>query len=688
MAQLDSIVDLADFSKGYWSGVDTTKAPFGSFRVMRNAQITDRGGIAPRPGTELLGKKNTSSSPITGFYSYKRSFEENELLIKAYDDELEFYSKNNPTLGWNRLKDAFTVGKEFGFVHSLFNTGNENYLIGSNQYQPFFSWTGATTTLTTTLVGAEAALTVASTLIADVYEQATATANTTTVLTVATANWAANQWNGFYVLITAGAQAGQVRLITATSATTITFTALGGAPGNVAFEIRRLLFPVTGTLIYNGTQITYTNIPTSTTITVASAHAATTGTIVTPAIVSYNQNPRGNRFTNYLGRIIVGNVRSALARDSGGTLQGYASGGSYFVSKVNTPLDFTYTATRVAGEGDIQSVPYGGGNINDVLAQEDATYVFKRDYIESISYTQDVNDLAKRDPIKTGIGSVGKVTQGTNDVYFFTEGKQLTSLGRVKQKDLKPQSLNIGNKISRWLNVSDPSTVGRGLQVDSKVYFPLKSASTATSNDTLLVYNEDTNSFEGIWDIGAFGLTELNGSYYYGESSGANVYKMFTTRLADVEGTEAYGYTFEAKTHFFNLTPSKAYQQSVHGLVVEGYIRNNTEGIFTLYSDFNEDASVTFTLASSDAGILDGADSNVYFGDVPLGINAYTIDSSDVDNDGRRHFTARVYFPYQYGNYFSVGIKTSGVDQDLEVTRFGVMLSEETGIKTSNIKSI
>lgn len=686
MAQTDRLIDLADFSKGFWAGPDTTKSPFGSFRVMRNAQITDRGGIAPRPGTLLLGTKNTSTKKLTGLYTYKRSFEENEILIKNYDDEMEAFSQSHSGSGWFRVKDGFTVDQEFGYVHNLFNTSNENYVVGSNRYEPYFRWSGAITQLNGALAGAETTLTVDSTLLPDVYESKTATANSTTTLDVAS-SWAPSQWNGFYVLITAGAQAGQVRLISATTATQITFAALGGAPGNVTFEIRRLLFPATGTLIYNGTTIAYTAIPTSTTISVASAHAAPDNTIVTLAPENYVENPRGNRLTNYLGRTIVGNVRSALSRDSGGTLQGYASGGAYFVSKINNPFDFTFSGTRVAGEGDLQSTPYGGGNITDVVAQEDTAYIFKRDYIEAVSYTQDANDLAKREPLKTGIGSVGKVTQTGDDIYFFTEDNQLTSIGRVRAKDLKPQTSNIGFKIKRWLDRADVTEVGRGIEIKGKIYFPLKSVSTATSNDVVLVYNTNTNSFEGLWDLGAFGIKEFAGNYYYGESSGPNVYQMFTDRFADIEGTTAYGYSFDARTHFFNLTASKGYQQSIYGMVVEGYIKGGTTVIYTAYKDMSDTPFITFNISLDDDNVLDGTATNIYLGDLPLGFNNLSIDLADIDADGRRHFKATVYFPWQYGSYFSVGISSSGIDQNHETTSFSLMLNEEMSTNQNRIKA-
>lgn len=689
MAQQDYIVDLADFSKGFQASDDTTKAPFGSLRRMRNAQVTDRGGIAPRPGTLLLGTKNNSNYAVKGLYTFKKSFEENEILIKNYDDEMEGYSKNHTDADWFRIKSGFTQDKEFGYAHSLYNVSNENLLVGGNQYDKFFSYTGAILRLNGALAGGETALTVDTTLLADVYESKTATANAATTLTVSTVVWAASQWIGFYVLITSGAESGKIRRITANTSTQITFDTLGGAPGNCSFEIRRILIPATGTVIYGGTTIAYTAVPTSTTITVASAHAAADNTLVTYVPTEYEANPRGNRFTNYLGRLIVGNVRSALHRDSGGTLQGQASGSAAFVSKLNNPLDYTYSATRVAGEGDLISTPYGGGPITDVVAQENTAYIFKRDYIEAVVYSQDSDDFAVREPLKPGAGSVGKTTRGNDDLYFFTASKQLSSIGRVRSQDIRPQTQDIGFVISRWLDRVDVNSVGRGIEVSGKVYIPLKASATDSAyNDVVLVYNRNTNSFEGIWDIPAFGIVEFNEKYYYGGSQSANVYQLFHTRNADVEGEEAYGYSFEAATHFFNLSASKAYQQSMHGLYIEGYIRGGTTVTYNIWKDFSETASVTFTFSADEEGYLDGESSNIYIGDAPLDINSLSVDYTDVDFDGRRHFSARVYFPYIYGNYFSVGVSSTGADQDHETSMFGLMVTEQPSINTNRIKTI
>jgi hypothetical protein len=599
---------------------------------------------------------------------------------------MEGYSAQNTSAGWFRIKNDFIQNREFGYVHSLFNTSNENLLIGGNRDNPFFTYNGAVMQSTVALPGGGTTVTVDSTLVPDVYEAMTATANTTTTITVATAAWAVSQWVNFHVLIKTGAQVNVISRITSNTATTITFNTIG-APGNVEFEIRRTLIPDTGTIIYNNVTTAYSAIPTQFTLTTPANHAAPIGTIVTLSPTNFPENPRGNRFTNYLGRLIIGNVRSALGRDSTGNLQGSASGSTAFMSQVNNPLNYVFAAPRIAGEGDMISTPYGGGDITDVVAQENQAYIFKRDYVEAISYTQDATDLIQREPLKPGVGSIGKTTRGTDDVYFFTPSKQFSSIGRVRSQDSRPQTQDIGFRISRWLRRCNVDEVGRGIEVAGKVYVPMKSSDQSTFNDIVLVYNRISNSFEGIWDIGAFGLSEFNNEYYYSESGGPNVFKMFNSRNADVEGDIAYPYSFEVATHFFNLLASKQYQQGIHGMIIEGYIRGGTTFSSFLWKDFNDTPSVTFNFASSETAFLDGEGSNIYWGDAPMGINNLSIDYTDIDSDGRRHFVVRIYFPFVYGQYFSVGASSSGVDQDFEITRFGVMIEQENGINIAKVKA-
>lgn len=678
------IIDIEKFKLGFQALDDTTKAPIGSARIMRNMQITDRGGIAPREGTELLGSNNSSSSVIRGLYNFRKSYDADEFLVKAYDDELEVYSKNHSGAGWSRLKDGYTSGKEFGFVTSLVNTDNEDYLIGCNRYEPYFRWTGAATQLNGALAGGETAVTVDSVLTEEIYESKTATASSATTLTVADAGWATSMWVNFYVYIPS---TGKVRKITANNGTVITFDTLGADPGLVAFQIRKLAFPPTGSIIYDGTVIAYTSIDVATAFVVTSAHAGSDNALVMQIPTEYAGNPRGNRLTNFLNRIIVGNVRSALARDSGGALQGFSSGGSYFVSKLNTPTDFTYSASRVAGEGDIISTPYGGGEITDVQHQEEEAYVFKNDYIESVKYSQDSNDLAVRTPLKPGTGSVGKTIKGSDDIYFITKDKKFTSIGRVRAKDLKPQTENLGYVIKRFLDSADVGDIGRGGEWKDKIYIPIKETSAETQNNVTLVFNKNTGTFEGLWDIPAFAFEEFDGGFYFAESNGANVHELFSGEHADIVGSTRYPIVAEYATHFMNLTSSKSSLQAMNALFVEGYIRGGTEVTFKLWKDFATDPFLQFDFSAEETGLLDGQEVSAFLGGAPLALSPLGA-VGEADSDGRRHFSFTVYFPFQYGNFFSFGFLSNGVELDYEITRFGLGVKEDVSVDTRRIKSV
>ena len=681
-------IDVERFKKGFYALEDTTKAPIGSLRIMKNATVTDRGGIGPRPGTELLGSYDNSGSKIKGFYNFRKSFSTNELLVKAIGTTLETYSNDHSSSGWFTMKDGFTTSKEFGFVSSLVNTDNADFMIGGNRYEDYFRWQGDVTLLDGAVTGSPSVVTVDSVLTAEIFHSDTATSATSTTVDVAGTPWAPSQWLGLYIYITSGTHNGKIRAITANDNNTLTFDTLGSTPGTATFEVRKNAFPATGTLIYGGTELAYTAIPTATTFTVSSAHDGADNLPVTIVPTLYPANPRGNRFTNYLNRIIVGNVRSAMARNTGGTLSGYSSAGSYFVSAVSTPTDFTFTATRVAGEGDIVSAPYGGGDITDVAHHENDAYVFKKEYIEAVQYSQDENDLAVRDPLKAGVGSIGKTTKGSNDIYFFTGDKRFTSIGRVRAKDLRPEIENIGFPIQRYLNGSGiDSTVGRGREYRDKLYLPIKSTSSQTDNDVVLVYSRINKSFEGIWDIPAFGIEEFAGDLVYGESNGANSYKMLTG-TADVVGTTRYPIFSEVATHFMNLTASKANVQALNSVYFEGYIRGGTTVTFNSWKDFASDPFLSFTLASTEEGLLDGENTQVFLGGKPLGGEPLGAISGEVDDDGRRHFQFRVYFPFEYGNYFSIGHTSTGADHDYEVIRYGLALKEETAVNTGRIKSI
>lgn len=756
-------VDVDTFKQGLQVLEDDSMAPIGSARKMTNVLISDRGGIKPRPGTSILGVRNTGGNPIKGFKVFKKSFGSLEIPIKTYDDEMEAY--DTTLADWYRVKDGFTVSKQFGFFTSLVNAENEDYIYFCNRFEPYQRWQGSVTNLNGALSGGETDITVDSTVRADILHSATASASAATTLDIATADWVSSQWINFYVHITSGVHSGKVRRITSNTPTRITFNDLGSDPGLATFEIKQLAFPnsnitaatiafvdsnpdtitdsgsgfvkagfiagdkivVSGsgsndgtytiasvaagtitlestdalsaegtgatvtialesmTLIYNGTTIAYTGIDTSTTFQVSSAHSASNNAPVAIVPTEYPGNPRGNRMDTLLGRAMVGNVRSALSRDSGGNLQGSATGNAVFVSKLLDPRSFDFSATRVAGEGDLISMPYGGGDITDITVQEDLAFVYKKSYIESMKYSQDANDAVIRTPLKSGIGSVGKVIRGKNDHYFMTLDKQFTSIGRVLGKDLKVQTENIGLPIKRLLDTYD-FTDFVGVEYRNRILFSCKKASTDTNNNITLLFNRTTETFEGSWNIGASGFDIYNNDLYYAEADGSNVHKMFTG-IADVAGDDTFPITATWQSNFFNLLPLKGNIQSISSIAIEGYIKTGSTVSVKLYKDFSDEASLSFDLTGTEDSLLLGMVNQSFLGSTPIALEPLgTVE--DPDADGLRRFSFIVYFPYIYGQYFSTEFSSSGKVHDWEILRTTLGLTEDVSVKKPRIKTL
>lgn len=668
------IVDLEKFSTGLRLLEDSANSPLGSARVMTNCYITDRGGIAKRPGTALLGSLNASVKPTKGFYIYNKSFGNLQIPVKTYDTYSEYYHAN---FGWTRLESGFTDGSEHGFKEHIRNIDNEDYLYSGNKTEDYRRWSGAYTQLNGALVGGETTVTVDGVLKSTVVYSGTATSNAATTVDVSTAAWATDQWKNFYILIKAGVHADKIRLISANTGTQITFATLGSGPGNVAFEIRQAAIPASGTLVINSEEVAYSAIPTQYTITtsaVAGAHADNSPVTVKPT--SYSGAPKGNRLEVNLDRMLVGNVASALSRDSSGNIQGSASPLSVYVSKLRNAADFTFAATRVAGEGDIVSFPEGALSVVDIANQEENFYVFTQGSIGAVSYSQDSNDIAVKVPLKSGTGAVGRVIKGENDIYFVTPDKKISSVGRIANKDVTPQVENIGLSIKRLTDDFD-FTNHAGIKYKQRIFHTMKSGDDVSYNDRTLVYNELNRSYEGLWTIGAFGFGVYGNELYYANSRNPNIYQMFTG-TADNDGTSDYAITSEWLSNWINLTPSKTNLQSVFGIAVEGFIWSGTEEItFSLYKDYNTDASYSFTFGIDDADFLDDSIGlGGYFGGLPLGTTPIGSLGS-VASDGSRHFQFLIYFPFIYGNFFSIGLTNDETTAKFDITRFGLALSEE-----------
>lgn len=662
---------LDNFYPGWHKRDDDSRIPIGGAQTSSNITLTTRGGIAPRQGETLVGDADAGGNGKS-LYSFKKSSGD-PLLIKTFDDRVEFYSNKKST--WALVKEGFTSGQRFDFDETRVDVNDTlDWVSFGNGVDPFHRWCGYDAYLTQALVGGETEVLVDTTLTPDVHYTGTASASTATTITIATSDWANDIWNdNFYVRITSGAKTGFISKITGTTATGLVFGSIASLTGAVTFEIRQVAVPATGTLIYNETTLAYTAVPRDDRFTVGSAHAsAGSDDVVTIAPTSYPQNPKGNLFAV---------INEALY------VSGYA-GAPVTVSRshIADTDNFTISSPRAANEGDLVYFPYGGKQITDIQRWESALVVFKEDSIDALTYSQAYDgtldaqtDVAVIDPIKVGVasGSVGRTWIAEDDIMFATPDNRITALSRVASKDVRPQTADIGYNIRREIANYNFDTVA-GIEHINEVFVSAKTDTGVANNNRLLVWNKDYKTWEGYWNIQAADLVPHNGGLYYLDSYSPDVYQMFTG-TNKTKGEVVYPMDAIWKSGWINGRGTAFYLNEVSCLAVEGRIRLNTTIIFRLYKDYASDSFVELALtASENEDILDGESPVSLLGGDPLGLQPLGGQSllGAEESDGYRHFVAFIDFPITQIEYVAIEVSSSGTSQAWEVTRLGLNVTE------------
>jgi hypothetical protein len=667
----DDFLIIDEFRQGWHKRVDASRVPIGGSQKSVNITLTDRGGIGPRQGELLLGSDNTAQAGTKSLYSFKRA-DGSDVLLKSYSTKLEFYHPD--VADWVLLQDNYTSGLTFGFREHTINTDQVDLIYGGNGIDPYFRWNGWYSRLNGALSGGETEVIVDGVLTANVHFTGTASSVTTTTLTMPAGTWAADIWNDFYVRITSGAKSGFISKITATTATQITFGTITGLTGTPTFEIRQLGVPATGTLVYNDQTVAYTGVPRDDRFTVASAHAGSDNAGITVAPIEYKSGPRGNLFdTLHESMYVAGDVGAP---------------NSLYRSALADATDFSFSSPRSADQGDITWFPYGGSKITDIHAQESSMYVFKPSSIEGVTYTQDGEDLVNIDPITQGVGkgSIGRTWKMGDDIAFGTSDNRITTLGRVVNRDQRPQVTDIAFPIRREVkNYNFDSLVG--VEYTNRGFVGVKATSVVTANNRLLVYNKDYRAWEGYWNVNAGSLAQHNDLLYYGDSFTPNVYQLLTG-TNKVKGSNTFPISCEWQSGFINTRGSGFYINEVSCLAVEGYITSGTTINFKLFKDFATSPFRELTLSGSETQFQDNVPTFNLLGVDPLGTNPLGASSvlGDEDTEGRRHFLVFLYFPITQLEYISVSVGSSGKNQDWEVIALGINATENVFENLQKIK--
>lgn len=661
---------IEDFSPGFVDKRDITQIPAGALILgSKNVVITDGDRIGVRGGSEIFGATSSTLTGIGGLHTFKRR-DGVQIMMRPAGAVMEYYHPD--TAAWENLNSSYN-SSAFGFADHNINTDATSYTYFCNARDPYSRWTGQFTMLNGALAGGEATVTVDTVLQDEVYHSDTASACTTTTITIATAKWSTNLWNNFYVLIKDGAQAGKISKISATTSTQITFAVIAGLAGTPAFEIRKVAYNDTSdlTLRIGTSNVTYTGFGSQTTFTGCSGTpAAADNAAVTQAVKEYPSIARGNILWVLNTRMFVGGV---MGKES-----------SIFYSKIADATDFSFSATRAANEGGVIDTPEGGGGLLGTGLQEDTIYAIKRDIIKTITFTNDENDFPVIKPLidAPGVGAASRlgVFKVDNQLMYVAADGGLKSVGRVAQIDFV-QPLQTSDPIAEFIKTLDLSNAA-GFFHKQKAYISVMSAD-GSSNDLTLVYNFQKQAWEApIYGLAASCWTEYYGDLYFGSPTQKEVYKAFPESVYDDLGAP-----YECVARFaYNNYQQPALPKHFNMLFMEGYIGENTTiAVKVRYNYLGGLETREGSLAGTETTyLISGADYNL-LGNQAIGLNPLgsLVDEADAPTDLQKF---RIYFTTGPTSFYEISVEVSSdaVGARWEVLRFGT----NAGLDLNPVKNL
>lgn len=651
---------------GYFVKRDATQLLPGALIVgSKNVGINDGDRVAVRQGITLDGATSSATTPITSTHTFKKR-DGSRRPLRAYGTSLDY--RYNGT--WYNLYSGLSSGYRFGFADFNVNTDYTDRVCMCNAKDTWLEWTGEIAELSSALAGGETTVAVDSVLQDFVFYSGTAVSCTTTTIDVPALTWATDLWTGtsgnrFFVHITSGAEAGKVSEITATTATQITFTALASLSGTPTFEIRRSKFPITGTLRISGTDVTYTGITSTTFTGCSNVPAAADEAPVTLAVATSPVTPRGNILLVEKTRLFVAGVEKSKS--------------SVYYSKIGESRDFTFSSTRVAGEGGVIDTPEGGGAITGLGSQENLIYILKNDIIKSFYFTQDGTDLpviaTVAESPNVGAYSPLGVFKVDNQIYYTSKEGAVKTVTRVESIDTI-QTLELSDPISalvRTLNFS----ASAGIFFKQKAYISCRT-SDSDFNNMVLVFNFQKNAWEAPimgWAVASWFIDDSD--LYFG-----NAINPVTYKIAD--RYDDNGFPFEAVARFaYSNFGDAALPKEYSSLFLEGYITENTTiTIKALYNYNGVQETRETTLSGTDSQYIVSSASYYGLGMEALGLTPLA-STGEVPEDINKF---RVYLHTQPQPFYEISLEISSNQEGArwEILRFGYNAS----VKEAEVQSL
>jgi len=456
--------------------------------------------------------------------------------------------------------------------------------------------------------------------------------------------------------------------VSANTATTITLNAVSSYD-----SVDDIGFPTSGTITVAGVDYSYSGISgwQLTGLSGVPALDADDGVFATVETTGFTSPP------STASTLVIKDQRLYAAATS-----------TVFASHIGDLRNFSYSAPRVASEGEIIYFPEGGERITALAVQPSYVAVFKNNYIGRLEF-KDFSDGLSDIPVvstisqKANIGATNNNAVAYNDLsaIFVNSDIGLTEFSRVANYDY-----DVVKSLSERLRLTfedydfDSSAIA---VYDNKILISAKTSSDVSFNNTIIIYDYQKNRFTYITAMNANAFAVYDNKLYFGDSLTQNVRQAFYNSYDD----DGSAITSSAKTKWYNFGEPSRWKE-IGWVYVEGWITQNTSLTFKI--NFDEGGA----LASKEVTISGDGD---YVADEPgagFGINPFGLSdfgTTETTGDSLRHFAGYINMQAEYGKKWrnvQFEIESSGVGYNYRITRlipFVYVLDEQYGRSSSNL---
>jgi hypothetical protein len=350
-----------------------------------------------------------------------------------------------------------------------------------------------------------------------------------------------------------------------------------------------------------------------------------------------------------------------------------------YVSKVNNPSDYNYTATRLVGEGAYVNLD---STIKAFSAQQSEMYVsagkdfwYTTKFTLSSDNTKESLDIIRlKTTSQQGALSQGALTKVKNYVAFVSNEPIVNTLGIDANFLQEPRITDLSFPVVNDMNAAD-------LTDCNLLYHKQFLYVTFPRNNAMLIYNM-TNPESPYWEAPQtfpFARLAIIGGELYAHHYGIDeTFKMFT-------GYNDDGHDMVASAVFpYDVSGSRDEYKSSDACYFDGYITSNTDITLSIIAGYGSSPK-SFTISGTNTKFIRPVVDDTSLGKSPLGYAP--LGSTLEDANPVQRLRGIITYPRQTSKAFETALTLTsrGIDQRWEIVALGtnatITTEEPTDIK-------